>query len=293
MRKCRKRAPTRPKLIVSNTIKNVHRLIKSAKEAQPIEAAFLADLISCIEQESAEKRNIPTKTYKPSSMNCIRNMYFQVMGYQPEGSANYCLTGMGETGTARHEKIQYYLTVAPKYGIKIEYIDVEEYIKTQGLTHLKVIERDGYEVKLQNTVLNMRFLSDGVIKYQNRYFIFELKTESTYKEVPRKMVDPGHYVQGASYAANLDIGGIMFLYENRDNCHKKSFLFNVTDEMKYSLVLSRIEECDSYVKNMIIPPKPVTADFLGEFVSDHDKLKVQKKACEYCAYKMACRKAGK
>jgi CRISPR/Cas system-associated exonuclease Cas4 (RecB family) len=47
--------------------------------------------------------------------------------------------------------------------------------------------------------------------------------------------------------------------------------------MKYDKVLGKIEECDSYVKRLIPPPKP--AD-------------VTKKICQYCDYKSLCRKAG-
>ena len=70
----------------------------------------------------------------------------------------------------------------------------------------------------------------------------------------------------------------MFLYENRDNCDKKAFVLEVTDDMKYDYIISKIEECDRYVKRLIPPPKPED---------------VSKKTCQYCNYKTSCRKAGK
>lgn len=223
----------------------------------------------------------PSSSYKPSSMNCIRNMYFQLMGVEPQGKATYQLTGMGETGTARHEKIQSYLLLMQQYGMDWEYIDVEVYIQNMGLNHLKVVERKGYEVKVYNERLNISFLCDGILKHKDEYYIFEFKTETTYKEGPREQVDEAHYVQGTTYSVCLEIDKVLFLYENRDNCHKKAYLLEITDEMKYDLVISRIEECDGYVKRMIVPPKP--KDLTG---------KLMRKTCEYCNYKAECKKAG-
>lgn len=37
---------------------------------------FLSDLISSIEKTAVDGISTPSKKYKPSSMNCIRNMYF-------------------------------------------------------------------------------------------------------------------------------------------------------------------------------------------------------------------------
>lgn len=272
MRACRQ-----PRTMAAS-VKNIHRLIKSASQAQPVQDAFLADLISCIERYDADQNRTPSRSYKPSSMNCVRNMYFQIMAYPPESTPNYCLTGMSETGTARHEKIQFYLSIMKDYGYDCEYIDVEVYIKQQGLEDLEVIERKGYEVKLYHKKLNIRFLCDGVVKYRGEYYIFEFKTETTHKEVARQGVAEEHYTQAATYSVCLELSGILFVYENRDNCHKKSYLLEVTDDMKYDLVISKIEDCDSYVKTMIVPPKPV---------------EVAKKTCQYCSYRSACKKAGK
>ena len=54
----------------------------------------------------------------------------------------------------------------------------------------------------------------------------------------------------------------------------KAFMFNVTDDMKQSII-EYIEECDGYVKRMIAPPKPEN---------------VAKKSCQYCGYRTQCRK---
>ena len=50
-------------------------------------------------------------------------------------------------------------------------------------------------------------------------------------------------------------------------------MFHVTDDMKQDLV-GKITECDLYVKNQVVPPKP----------------EIDKKTCAYCAYAEICKK---
>ena len=55
-------------------LKNVCRLIDAANVKQSPEKAFLADLKRSIELDAERDARKPSKSYKPSSMNCIRNM---------------------------------------------------------------------------------------------------------------------------------------------------------------------------------------------------------------------------
>ena len=122
----------------------------------------------------------------------------------------------------------------------------------------------------------MSFLCDGIIKYKNHYYILEIKTESSNKFFQRKGVDPSHYQQATAYSLAFGINEVIFLYENRDTLDKKAFLFPVTDEMRMDLI-GYIEECDSYLKKLKVPPKPEN---------------VAKKTCSYCNYANQCRKDG-
>lgn len=189
----------------------------------------------------------------------------------------YQLVGMSESGTDRHERLQFYVSIMTKYNMDCEYIDPEVYIKENNLDYLEVVDRDGMEVKLYHKGLNLSFKCDGIIKYKGIYFILEIKTETTHKEQPRSGYDPSHEIQGAAYAASFGIFKVLFLYENRDNCHKKSYVMHVTEDQVNDLIVSRIEECDGYVQRLIPPPKPA-----GDM----------RKTCQYCKYKKACKKAG-
>ena len=57
-----------------NSLKSVCRLIQSIKEEIPIEKQFVEDLKRSIELNDKKESRKPSQTYKPCSMNCLRNM---------------------------------------------------------------------------------------------------------------------------------------------------------------------------------------------------------------------------
>ena len=146
------------------SLKNVCRLIDDVCKDIPVEQSFLADLKRSIELSDAKNRRKPSQTYKPSGMNCLRQMYFQIKGVEQEGESNYALVGICESGTDRHERIQNAIADMKNNGIDCEYINVGEYVKSRGLDYLEVVEQCGNETKLFHKTLNMSFLCDGVIR---------------------------------------------------------------------------------------------------------------------------------
>lgn len=264
-------------MMARNSLKNVCRLINTVKELAKPEEDFLNDLKRSIEMTEDKKQRLPSKTYKPSGMNCIRASYYQVSGIQPdEGSSNYTLIGICNSGTDIHVRIQTAVAEMWSNGMECEYIDVEKFVVSRGLNDLAIISKNGMETKLYHKKLNLSFMCDGIIKYKGHYYILELKTENSYKFTNRKGVDPSHYNQATAYSLAFGINEVLFVYINRDVMDMKAFMFEVEPEMKESLV-GYIEECDGYVSRQIAPPKPDD---------------VSKKACSYCIYKTQCRKDG-
>lgn len=260
-----------------SSLKNVCRLIQAAKEMLPPEQDFLNDLKRSIEMTADKDQRLPSKTYKPSGMNCIRASYYQIMGIQPdESSSSYSLVGICNSGADIHVRIQTAVEHMKENGMDCEYIDVADFVKQRDLDYLNIVSKNGMETKLYHTKFNMSFMCDGIIKYKNHYYILELKTESSFKFINRKSVDNSHYHQGTAYSIAFNIPEVLFVYINRDVLDMKAFMFVPTDEMKQELI-GYIEECDGYVKRMIAPPKPKD---------------VSKKACGYCSYKTQCRKDG-
>ena len=260
-----------------NSLKSVCRLIEQAKDKLSPEQSFLADLKRSIELEDEKGRRKPSQSYKPSSMNCIRNMYYQLSGVEPElGNSSYCLVGICNSGTDIHIRVQSAVENMKNNGMDCEYIDVADFVRDRGLDYLEIVSKSGMETKLYHKDLNMSFMCDGIIRYKRHYYILEIKTETTMKWSRREAVDPSHFKQGTAYSLSLNLPEVLFLYVNRDMLDMKAYIFVPGDDMKQDLV-GMIEECDGYVGRKICPPKPED---------------VPKKTCEYCNYKTQCRKDG-
>lgn len=251
------------------TKKSLTNLIKSASRGSGIEAQFLNDLIRHIERVGNKE---VSKTYKPSSMNCIRNMYYQVMGHSTEESdSNYELIGIGESGTDRHERIQSIIVELCKNSNRYEWIDVESYIKENNLINTQVVKKEKYETKCLYKPLNISFKCDGIIKIENIYHILEFKTESFFKFQNRAEVADEHTNQASCYSLAFDIENVLFIYENRDCCSKKAYIYKVSSAKKNE-IKNKILKCEEHKKKNIVPEKEIN------------------KSCQYCNYKVRCKK---
>lgn len=257
-----------------NKIKNLARLLDSVNEKLSPEVDFLGDLKRSIELTEKKNTRKPSQTYKPSSMKCIRSMYYQVTGVEPDDTdSNYCIIGICNSGTDIHVRIQQAVTDMKNNGIDCEYVDVAQFVKDRELTdEIDIVSQQGMETKLYHKSLNISFLCDGIIRYKGHYYILELKTENSYKFGMRKDVDPNHYAQGTAYSYILKLPEVIFVYINRDNLDMKSFMFKPTDEMKQDMV-SKIVDCDGYKERNEVPPKPEN---------------LSKGFCSYCSYRKLC-----
>ena len=255
-----------------STLKNIHNLISAASDKIGVEQMFLNDLCATIPK--LDERRPITQTYKPSSLICMRNMYYMVTGVPAKEKADEQLMGMGDIGSHRHESLQRAISKMHTLGIDCEWVEVDKYVdehcKDLGTT---VTKKSGFEYKCHNSVLNMNFLCDGIIKYKGEYYILEIKTESNTKHYSRKCIAVEHKTQASCYSTCFGIFKVIFIYESRDNCAKKSYLYETTRKQNDELVASRIYECDQYIKKGVVPP-----------VSDN------KKDCTYCNYVDQCRR---
>lgn len=258
-----------------NSLKAVIKALEKANADVPVERSFLDDLKRSIELEDMKNARMPSKTYKPSGMGCIRAMYYQVVGASFVPDSNYIMVGICESGTDRHERIQNAISKMKENGFDCEYIDVAEYVKSRGLDeYLDIVDTCGNETKLYDREHNISFLCDGIIRYKGKYYIVEFKTESSSKWRDRKGVDPKHYNQARTYSLELKIDSVLFVYINRDIVDYKAFMYNVTDSERDSII-DLIAECQSYVEKEVLPPLPIDAS---------------PKKCAYCNYKYLCEK---
>ena len=262
-----------------SSLKNIVNLVDALKEDLPVEQSFLNDLTRSIELTDEKNSRPGSKAYKPSGMNCIRQSYYVLTGAQAdEHSSNSTVVGICESGSDRHERIQQAVIDMQSNNMDCEYINVADFVRQRGLDeYLDIVkepnfEAGEYETKLYHKTLNMSFLCDGIIKYHSHYYILEIKTEASFKFANRNGVDPSHYHQAIAYSIAFGLDDVIFLYECRDNCTKKAFMYHVTDDMKQDLI-GYIETCDEYIKKLKVPPIPDN---------------VPKKTCSYCDYKERC-----
>lgn len=277
---------------MSNTRRKLGKLVTASVQKQPLNKAFLTDVMSAIEVLDRKGRRMPSRTYKPSSMVCMRQMYYMVTGEKPDESrTDYASVGMADTGTRRHVAIQEAVTAMAELGYNWKYLDVEEYLREKWAVgkclDVQVVGKRGVETALRHKTLNISFMCDGIVRYlpTGEDFLFEFKNQISFKyghddkqpgAVAKSHVDEAHEDQVCTYCMALDLNRALVLYENRDNCNLECpEVFEVTDEMKQARV-DKILECDSYVERQIPPP-----------------MHCDKKPCRWCQYQTACKKHGR
>ena len=259
-------------------------IINNASSTLPDNKKFLVDIMSAIERSNAIHRRKGSTWYKPSSLACMRDMYFTRCGAdQDPERTEYTLIGMADTGTRRHEAIQDILLQMKELGYNWEYVDVADYVEKKQkfgkCKSLKIVGKEGAETKLFDEVLKISFRCDGIIRKisTNEYFLFEFKNQTSFKYSTKENghIDEAHRDQVICYCTALDLDKAFVVYENRDTCYLECpEIFEVTEEMKQYLT-GKIFECEGYVERMIAPPKTNNI-----------------KACKWCRHKNICKKVG-
>ncbi len=257
-----------------NTLKDTLKSI-----GEPIDKQMLADLKRGIEIEFGGDDRTPSTYYAPSGLGCVRNMYYKRLGMEvEEDRKKYSMIGILESGTDRHTRIQEYFIASKRF----KYLDVEAFIIKQGLGgKLEVKMKKGAETMVLDKVNNIQFLADGLIQYEDKVYVLEIKTETQFKFNGRNSIAPEHLSQGIAYSISFELEDVVFLYENRDTCEKKVFHLKVTEEMKNKYVLDKIKIVEKAIKKGKAP------EIAGDF------LEGKANACRYCKYKKICRMENK
>lgn len=130
-------------------LKNISRLLESINEETSVEDQFLSDLKRAIEYIADADKRLPSRSYKPSSMNCMRQSYYQLKGVTPDKNTSvYTSVGITNSGTDTHVRIQSYIDRMKDIGMDCEYVDVAEFVKERGLDYLDVKDKTVAETKL-------------------------------------------------------------------------------------------------------------------------------------------------
>jgi CRISPR/Cas system-associated exonuclease Cas4 (RecB family) len=263
---------------MANRLKNLAKMIHEKSKEKSPEEDFLFMLEEAIVRIDKEEQKPPSQSFKPSSIGgCLRKVYYEVIGAPLDQgiSTNADSVGISDSGKARHEKIQSAVANMKRLGYPVQWVDIEDYLKKRPQTGTRVVERQGMETKLFNDILNMSFLCDGIFTMHGVYYVLEIKTEMSIKYQKRKEVEDMHITQGSCYSATLGIDKVLYIYENRDICGKKSFFYAVTEADKFNRVIAPIEYVNTCVESETTPPKTTI-----------------KRLCNYCKYKDKCERDG-
>lgn len=273
---------------VTRTQRAVVAALKVARPDTPVNQKFAADLMHSIEKWDKANRRKGSTNYKPSSMDCLRKMYYQRTGADQDDSFNsYQGIGMSDTGTRRHEAIQEVLCKMQELGYPWKYWDIEEWLKQhrwpqRRCKQLKVVSKSGAETLLRDEVLHVSFRTDGVLEHiedktGDPFYLFEFKNQIEFKAQKKaagKFIDEEHEAQVDTYCFELELNKALVTYENRNACDLYVPVVYQSTEATQARQRNKLLEAESYAERGIAPPKPEDPG----------------KACNYCSYKTLCAK---
>lgn len=251
-------------------------LIKVAQGKNAGNVSFEDNFLKAYEEavkrkELAERQVAPSDYIRPSSMyGCERMIFFQRVhsGSLNGEQSDVPLIEICQSGTDRHLDIQHIVELMDG----VECLDLEEVVKEANQRGIKTEfigwNEDHTEARCKNDELSIFFQPDGVIRFLGKEVILEVKTESTYQFSNRYEPKEDHKWQATSYGMGLGIDYVLFLYEDRNFCKKKAYLWKITEEMKEK-VRAKIRTVNTAIKTGIPPEK------------NEDK-------CTYCKYKNEC-----
>lgn len=197
-----------------------------------VSSDFLDMYENLLDEEIKAQNNGPKhRTFAPSQMRCDRVSWFRLRGTPPDKikSPDRGLDFTAKIGTACHEIIQERLSA--KLGS--DWVSPEEWI---AVNPEKFQDYDmSFRYKQHETLIDMkapypvRFACDGIIRFQNKIRLLEIKTIdfSALQDLIEPM--PKHLDQIKCYATLLHIPDALFLYEDRQYGDMKCFEIHISE----------------------------------------------------------------
>lgn len=253
----------------------LHKLIQEASANLPASESLLFELDKVImDSEIAARRKKPTsKHYKPSQLNCLRMMYFYKSGAKKDENQSRGASDIGilESGSDRHNRIQNWLQKLNLGKSGWKFWDVAQYVKKFRPAGVEVKGKFGNETKCYNALYDLSFMCDGILEWNGKFYVLEIKTENSFKAFKRRGADDKHILQGTCYSISFGIDSVIYLYECRDDCKRKAYEVKI-DRAKKEKLVAQIENCEHYLKIGKVPQgcKEPTL-------------------CKWCDYQTACR----
>lgn len=217
-------------------------------------SAFLDLYENAVDEAIREGENsTPSRTFAPSQIRCKRISWFRLRGVapEPETEVDRTLNFTAQVGTACHQRIQDVLS--KKLGA--DWIDPEEYLKKANLPYKYSCNKNGFETQIEIIEpVPIKFAPDGIIFWQGKYWLLEIKTSDYSSFDKLDNPKPHHIDQVRCYGTLLNIHNVLVLYQDRVYGSFKCYEVTITDE-DMRQVWNMFKEVQDCVAKHIAPPK--------------------------------------
>lgn len=237
---------------------NANTIISAPNFNSQLSCKFLDEYIEAVSDDIiAQQSEQPSCTFAPSTIRCPRISWFRLRGalVEPESNVDLSTNFTAQIGTACHRIIQTNLSVQ----LGDDWLDVEQYMRSMDFDYEYTCYKNDMETLIEIKSPPVKFAPDGIIRYQDRIRLLEIKTcdHSGFDQLSGPK--PIHLDQVKCYCTLLDIDSVIMLYQDRQYGGIKCFEVTVSEFDKQSIrdmfnsVLTKVSE-------NLPPPKLPTGD---------------------------------
>lgn len=227
---------------------NFARLVKFNSAAS---SDFLCMYKDFVEQKIAAKNAEPKhQTFAPSSFRCPRISWFRLRGVQPDKASevDWTLNFTAQVGTSCHEVIQSNLEEA----LGDNWISVADFLKEHPIPYKCELVQKGHETLISIESPPVRFACDGIVFWQGKYYLLEIKTSEYASFDELTDMKPQHIDQINCYGTLLGISDVLMLYQDRQYGDLKCYEHHINASAKDS-VLKTFDYVTSMVEANLAP----------------------------------------
>lgn len=208
-----------------------------------------------VDQQIKEAAARPSsKNIAPSSFRCARIQWFRLRGVAPDApkTADRTLQFTADIGTACHRIIQSNL----KSALGDCWISVSDYLNKFPIPYQYELTADEDSLETKVAILDppIRFACDGIVFWDNRYWLLEIKTSEYSSFEDLTDIKAQHREQIRIYATLLGLSGVLTLYQDRLYGSLKCYEVKISNADKEA-VLAKIRYIQECVDTCIAPEK--------------------------------------
>lgn len=181
--------------------------------------------------ERSEKKN---RTIAPSGMYCHLQQWFRLRGTEPDviEVADRGLDFTAQVGTACHEVIQANLETELKHN----WLSVPAHLQRIYSTDQYECEAHGHETRVFLYDPPVKFAVDGLIMFENKVRLLEIKTSDHSSFESLTNIKPQHLDQVTAYCALLQLDNALVLYQDRMYGDFKCFEIDIPEYKRRDLI---------------------------------------------------------